>query len=389
MDEFDFVKLTENSISSLANLASALRIEEQLLYQALNLPADQRYTPHRLHGGDRLVYRPHSLIRKIQRKIKKSILAELVRYPQYLYGSISDPDFPRDYISCVKVHCLSKSVLKIDITKFFDHIESSVVEDVFSDFFSFSPEVSDALTDICTLNGFVPQGASTSSHLANLCFYKEEPRLARQLSREGLKYTRLVDDITVSSIRANYDFSRVESRIRGMIEGKGLSLNEGKSGVHYQGNTHVKVHGLRVNFPTPQMPQVEVNNIRAAVRQLEVLASQPNSRTSPDYRRLFERTSGRVNKLKRVGHAKYSRYRRVLKGILPLPSKKDLYRCVGLFDGVVADAAVALDTYHYYARYNRLQNRLNLVQRTYFAQAKAMRRALLDIRPTYNERKEH
>ncbi|UUC48131.1 reverse transcriptase family protein [Pseudomonas citronellolis] len=386
MDEFEFVKLTENSISSVPNLANALRIEESLLCQALNLPSDQRYTPHRLRGGDRLVYRPHSLIRKVQRKIKKSILAELVKYPNYLYGSISDPEFPRDYISCAKIHCLSKSILKLDITKFFDHIDASVVEEVFLDFFCFPADVSEALTDLCTHEGFVPQGASTSSHLANLCFFKEEPRLVRQLSREGLKYTRLVDDITISSVKANYNFDRVEARLRGMIEGKGLSLNEGKSGAHYQGNEHVKVHGLRVNFNSPQIPQAEVNNIRAAVKHLEVIAAQPNARTTADYRRLFERTSGRVNKLKRLGHVKYNRYRRVLKNILPLPSKKDLYRCIGLFDGVMADSAMALDTYRYHARYYRLQNRLNLVQRIYFAQAKSMRRALAEVRPTYNER---
>lgn len=55
MDEFAFIKATDQSISSLANLAGALQISEQLLQEALSLPEDQRYTPHRPQGGSRLV----------------------------------------------------------------------------------------------------------------------------------------------------------------------------------------------------------------------------------------------------------------------------------------------------------------------------------------------
>lgn len=383
MDEFAFIKATDQSISSLANLAGALQISEQLLQEALSLPEDQRYTPHRPQGGNRLVYRPHSLIRKIQRKIKKRILVDLVKYPTYLYGSISDKDFPRDYIRCAQIHCLRKSVLKVDITKFFDNIGSDVVEDIYSEFFSFPHQVADALVNLCTYEGIVPQGAPSSSHLANLCFFKEEPRLVRQLDRLGLKYTRLVDDITISSATADYEFDVVQKKIRDMIDGKGLVINEEKTGEHFQGSVHIKVHGLRINFPEPQMPRDEVRNIRAAVHQLESRASQANARVSVPYRRLYESISGRVNKLKRLNHSMYDRYRKRLRKIRPLPSKKDLARCIGIFNSIVSDGAGAKDTYWYYSRYYRLQNRLNLVQLKYKSQADRMRDTLKDIKPTY------
>jgi RNA-directed DNA polymerase len=383
MDDFAFIKATEKSISNLANLAGALQISEELLHEALSLPQDQRYTPHRPKGGNRLVYRPHSLIRKIQRKIKTRILVDLVKYPKYLYGSISDKNFPRDYIRCAQIHCLRKSVLKIDITKFFDNIGADVVEDIYADFFCFPHEVVAALENLCTYEGKVPQGAPTSSHLANLCFFKEEPRLVRQLDRLGLKYTRLVDDITISSSTADFDFEGVQKKIRHMVDGKGLVINEDKTGEHFQGSTHIKVHGLRINFPEPQMPRDEVRNIRAAVHELEERASQPNARVSLPYRRLYESTSGRVNKLKRLKHSMYERYRKRLKQIRPLPSKKDLARCVGLFNSIVSDEASAKDTYWYYSRYYRLQNRLNLVQLKFRSQADRMREILKNIKPTY------
>lgn len=382
MDELRFIKSVQGSIASQQNVAAALRIDEALLDEALNMPSAQRYTPHRI-DGDRLVYRPNPLIRKIQRRIKQSILAELITYPRYIYGSIRDENFPRDYISCAQVHCQAKSVLKMDIKKFFDNIEASLVEDIFSRLFAYPDEVSNVLTDICTHEGYVPQGASTSSHIATLCFWSHEPSLVRQLHREGLRYTRLVDDITVSSGLVNFDFTRVKARIRDMVEGRGLSLNENKTIVYHYGVDEIRVHGLRVNYDYPQMPHAEANNIRAAVNQLVKLAKVPNAITSPDYRRLYESVSGRVNKLLRLKHAKYARYRKVLKGIKPMPSRKDLIRCVGLFNGLVQDAQASIDTYSYYVRFHRLQSRLNLVQRIYVAQAKSMRKSISEIKPTF------
>lgn len=385
MDEFSFSKTTNQSISGIANLAYALDVSEELIDEALALPSDQRYTPHRPGNGNRLVYRPHPLIRKIQRKIKNRILVDLVRYPRYLYGSLRDVGFPRDYISCAQVHCLSKSVLKIDITKFFDNISANVVEDIYSDFFSFPFPVADALANLCTHEGWVPQGAPTSSHLANLCFYREEPSLVRQLHRQGLRYTRLIDDITISCDSYGYDFTKDEERVRRLITEKGFSVNEAKTGLHYQGNNNIKIHGLRINFPKPQMTQEESRNIRVAVHQVEQWAAEPNCRTSIAYRKLFESTSGRVNKLKRLSHSKYERYRKRLQKLLPLPSNKDYDRCIGLYNGVVADAAKGVHSFRYYRRYCLLQNRLNLIQRTrsYRAEAVRMRAVLKGLKPTY------
>lgn len=382
MEEFRFLKNTDNSISNHRNVAAALRIDAELLDEALNMPAVQRYTPHLVNGG-RLVYRPNPLIRKIQRKIKKSILAELIVYPRYIFGSISDKKFPRDYISCAQVHCQAKSILKMDIRKFFDNIQADVIEDIFTRLFAYPYEVCDLLTDICTHEGFVPQGAPTSSHLATLCFWNHEPSLVRQLHRQGLKYTRLVDDITVSSSVEDFDFSRVEVRVREMVESQGLSLNEHKTIVYHYGIDEIRVHGLRVNYEHPQMPHDEANRIRSAVNHLVKQAGQPNAVTSADYRKLYESVSGRVNKLSRLKHSKYARYRKILQGIKPMPSKKDLARCIGLFEGVVKDAQESIDTYRYRSRYYRLQNRLNLVQRIYVVQAKSMRKSLADIKPTF------
>src|SRR5690606_40024420 len=121
------------------------------------------------------------------------------------------------------------------------------------------------------------------------------------------------------------------------------------------------------------------------VHQVEQWAAEPNCRTSIAYRKLFESTSGRVNKLKRLSHSKYERYRKRLQKLLPLPSNKDYDRCVGLYNGVVADAAKGVHGFRYYRRYCLLQNRLNLIQRTrsYRAEAVRMRAVLKGLKPTY------
>ena len=54
------------------------------------------------------------------------------------------------------------------------------------------------LAKLCTRRGSLAQGAITSTYLANLALYREEPELYRKLSAIGASYTRFVDDMHAS-----------------------------------------------------------------------------------------------------------------------------------------------------------------------------------------------
>lgn len=384
MDDYVPTKLTEESIFSIENLLSALGICEDDYKTIEALDTKKRYTAIHLtkkNGDERIVYDPHPLIRKIQRRIKSRIFTQ-IKYPTYLYGSISDIEVPRDYISCASKHCKARTILKVDITSFFDHIDYDSVYKVFRELFSYSDEVSEALADICTRDGVVPQGAPTSSFIANLVFFDVEGRIVKGLERQNLSYTRLTDDITVSSPTQDKNLTKVKATIVSMIENAGFIVNTDKTSIESISTAAFKIHGLRVDKEKPQLPRDEIKRIRAAVNNLKVLSIQPNARTSFKYRKLYESVSGRVNKLSRTGHPRYHKHRQELKKILPLPAKKDIKRCIVMLSTLQRDFESFCDSPLYMKRYHRLRHRLILLQRTYKHEAKKIWAALKELTPT-------
>ncbi len=374
-------------IQNLDNLCDALGISREELDTALSLTDEDRYVEIKLrkkNGSTRIVYNPHPKLRRIQRRIKNRILSSQIIYPHYLYGSLSDKENPRDYIRCAAVHCGAKTVLKVDIRNFFDNISRDLVFEVFKTILHYPPEVSDTLANLCTRCGVVPQGASTSSFIANLCLLDEHD-LVRKLSYDSLRYTRLIDDITISSKTPNKDLEKWMRVLKRMIEDSDFELNEEKSGIEHVALKAFSVHGLRINRSTPSLTREEVRKIRSDVHNLKNKASEPNARVSFEYRRLFESVSGKVNKLKRVNHPRYNILRKQMRDILPLPSKKDIKRCQIMLATLVRDHANHNSSYLYKVRHARLRHRLGILRRIYHHEAAAMRQTLRGLEPNFSD----
>lgn len=389
-------KVSTGSISSIENLCSALSVSLQEIYGALSLSDEEKYTVSQTPKSDgsvRLVYNPHYLLRKIQRRINKRIFSRLsiIQWPDHLFGSVPNQRdsknqsmINKDYVSCAAKHCGAKSLLKVDVKDFFDNIHKDIVLDIFENFMKFDRETSELLAEICCFKSRVIQGALTSSYLASLCLYDVEGAVVERLMRKGLVYTRLVDDITVSSKISNYDFSYSLDIIRAMLTSKELPLNITKTRSIYVSSEPLTVHGLRVAFPEPRLPSGEVSRIRAAVKNIENLASERGYRTTHAYRHDFNRCMGRVNKLVRVGHNRYESLLGRLKKIFPLPSKKDIERANAMLERLMRDCSTKRSTYWYAKRYYKLQERLIVLKRSFPATAKEIRKSLKGLQPDYD-----
>lgn len=389
-------KVSSGSISSIENLCSALSVSLQEIYGALSLSDEEKYTVSQTPKSDgsfRLVYNPHYLLRKIQRRINKRIFSRLsiVQWPDHLFGSVPNQRDPKnqsminkDYVSCAAKHCGAKSLLKVDVKDFFDNIHKDIVLDIFENFMKFDRETSELLAEICCFKSHVIQGALTSSYLASLCLYDVEGAVVERLMRKGLVYTRLVDDITVSSKISNYDFSYSLDIVRSMLTSKELPLNIAKTRSIYVSSEPLTVHGLRVAFPEPRLPSGEVSRIRAAVKNIENLASERGYRTTHAYRHDFNRCMGRVNKLVRVGHNRYESLLGRLKKIFPLPSKKDIERANAMLERLMRDCSAKRSTYWYAKRYYKLQERLIVLKRSFPATTKEIRKSLKGLQPDYD-----
>lgn len=383
-----------SSIGSIPSLLQTLEITQSELDLARDHTQPSRYSEKRLSkpsGGERLVYRPSGLIRKVQRRVNKRIFKAkgLIDWPEFLYGSVpnhtnsSGATVSRDYIQCAAAHAPCLSALKLDISSFFDNISCELARSVFRDALHFPDDVSQALTDVCTHGGRLPQGALTSSYIAMLCLWDKEAAVVARLTRKRLVYTRLVDDITVSSKESDYDFSFASGIITEMLHSKDLPVNHEKAEVIRSSSKPILVHGLRVNYKEPRLPSIEVGRIRAAVHTVEGLAREENYRTSFSYRRDWARCMGRVTKLKRIGHHQHRVLARRLKKIKPLPSLHDIRRAQKLLTRLQKDWKTKRHTYGYFKRYSILSDRINLISQRFEDDAKSLRNDARLIRPEY------
>lgn len=379
------------AISSVENLAVALGIPLSDIIEARDLSPELKYTQKNIlksNGETRVVFRPHLKLRKIQRAINKRIfkLDTVISWPHFLFGSIPNSKLnkealSRDYISCATVHCGAKSILKIDIQDFFANVNEDIVYGIFKDFMHYSKEVSILLTEICTFEGSLPQGALTSSYLASLSLWDVEEKVYRRLSNKNLKYTRFVDDITVSSMNINTDFVYAMRLLENMLYDKDLPINKHKTEVSRVSIEPLLVHGLRIQFPTPRLPAGEVKRIRASVCSLERTSKEKNYRQTHSYRHDFNKCMGRVNKLARIGHIQHKQLHKKLKRILPLPSKKDVSRALSMVTRLEHQFEKGKVSYWYAKKFYIVHERVNVIQRSYPSIARIVRNRLRAIAP--------
>ncbi|WP_350604162.1 reverse transcriptase family protein [Pseudoalteromonas sp. SMN1298-MNA-CIBAN-0114] len=393
MDRLIPEKSTFQSISNIKNLCAALDISEKDLSSALSLRDNEKYVIDHVEKSDgtlRKIHKPHYEIRKIQRRINKRIFKKIVLWPDYIYGCIpneisSDGKLikARDYVSCASQHCSTKSLLKIDIKDFFDNISAHLVFEMFSRFFKYNDEISQTLTKLCCFKGTLIQGELTSSYIAALCLWDLEHKVVSRLKRKQLTYTRLVDDITISSKTSNFQFDYALTLVSNMLLEKELPINLHKTKSSSSSILPLVVHGMRVNFEEPRYPSNEVKKLRAAVHNIEKLASEPGYRITHAYRRDFNRCMGRVNKLKRVGHNSHSKLVEKLLRVLPLPAKVDLKRSHTIVARLEKDFKEKHTSYWYHKRFYKAHDRLNILQRTYSKTAQELRLKLKAIKPKY------
>lgn len=287
-------------IATLEALAKVLAVSEQELKRvAWRADSMYRYVPPK-DGSTRETYDAHGPLKKIQDKIKMRILRRVV-FPTYLHGSIYDKDNPRNCIRNAEIHCNAETVITEDASKFFPSISRDVVRRIWQHFFRFPPEVAECLTQLTTRYGRLVQGAKTSSGLANLAFWDIEPRLVAEVQASGLRYSRYVDDINISSTRRlnNAEVGPLIASLVNMLGARGCRINRDKHSIKHCGRS-LRVNNLSVDGDSPKPNKKARVKVRAAVSQLERSvsgASVPTGELMAEYRSVH----ARVERLVRFG----------------------------------------------------------------------------------------
>lgn len=141
--------------------------------------------------------------------------------PKYAFGGIKG----KDNIFNARMHKGQKYIFQTDLKDFFPNITHKMVYAMFVRN-GFSPDVASLLTKLTTYKGHLPQGAPTSTTIANLVFVPAGLEILTIAEREGLRFTTFVDDVTISSQR---DFKSVVPEIMDIIESHDFKINKGKT----------------------------------------------------------------------------------------------------------------------------------------------------------------
>lgn len=366
-------------IGSLAMLAKTLGVHPKLLVDLAGKASDS-YTHFVIEtkgGKQRNVYEPKYELKKLQKRIN-SRLFEKVQYPHYLQGGVKDEKDPRDYIENSRMHSGSEFLISLDIRDFYDNIPLESVRAVFKYFFKFPDEVGNLLSSIVTRDGKVPQGACTSSYIANLIFFNSEYSFVSKLRSQGLVYSRLLDDVTISSSRllSQEEATDQIKYVAGLFSEHGLRIKKSKTKMERSDDLSADycVTGVWVGHGVPKLRRAERDKIRHSVYICE--SEYRKNCYSEEYHLLWNKVSGQVAKLTRLEHAQAKKLRARMRSILPLYDGKATAAIIRDADRLLKRPRSTHIRVSVIDAYRKLVNRLGILTRTNQVLARSLRRQL-------------
>lgn len=177
----------------------------------------------------RIINPPREELKKIQKRIN-TYLIKNIQMPNFAFGGVKR----KDNILNAREHKGQKFIFQTDLKDFFPNITNKMVYSMFTEN-GFSPDVASLLTKLTTYKGHLPQGAPTSTTIANLVFLKAGREIETITKREGLRFTTFVDDVTISSQR---DFKDVIPEILEIIIAHGFKISQAKT-TYKSGKTEI------------------------------------------------------------------------------------------------------------------------------------------------------
>jgi hypothetical protein len=254
-------------IRNYATLAHVLGLTERQLH-SLAAAASRMYRRKAVpkkDGTERVTWDPFPQLKDIQGVINVQFFRK-TKFPLYLHGGIRDLEYPRDYVRNAKIHTGAHLAVTIDIENFFPSVRADQVFDIWFRFYRFDRTIAETLTLLTTKDGFLPQGARTSNYLANLIFWEHEHSLVEELAKRKWRYSRLTDDITVSTTeKSATDLTTVNRLVIGILQRYEFRMKRSKHNI-LRRHMRMTVNNLVINEKAA-LPKAERKRIRAQVHQ--------------------------------------------------------------------------------------------------------------------------
>lgn len=241
---------------------------------------------------------PDKKLKLVQRRILRRIL-EKYELPDAAHGGVRGKS-PKTNAA---QHCGKPLVVSMDIRNFYPSVSHRQVAKMFQREFGCGRDTTWLLTRLTTIDGQLPQGAPTSTAIANIVLAAVVDRRSENTaSKCNVAVTRFVDDFAFSGSKAK---SLVNSTARS-VSRLGLRVwRPPKKLKIMPASQRQIVTGLTVNSPDgPSVPRHKRDRIKAAIHQLPHL---PRTKAH----KAIQSIRGRLNHLEQynTGSAKRLRAR--------------------------------------------------------------------------------
>jgi retron-type reverse transcriptase len=248
-------------VYSVEHLAAKRRMsEKQLRWMARNSRLFYKeFKIPKANGESRIILAPQGRLLTQQRWILRKMLDRATPH-KYACGFVKG----RSILDNARPHVGRKVVIRIDLQDFFPSISHRQVRKVFEQL-GYPYRVASLLANLCTVDGFLPQGAPTSPAISNMVCGKLDRRFAGLKEKLKFRYSRYADDLVFSS-----DDDRLPNLIpffKQVLREEGFAVNQGKIRIMRQGQKQ-KVTGIVVNQKT-SVDREHVRRLRAAVHRLK------------------------------------------------------------------------------------------------------------------------
>ncbi len=260
MNELDQQIFQLKIAHSVKDVAHALRLDPEKFFYVIQHCDDEKYyktfSIPKKSGDDRQIAMPLRGLALSQDRLTP-LLKQVYNLGPHVKAFVKGSSF----VSNAAYHHNQRWILNIDLKDFFPSITFARVRGLFiSKLFGFNPRVSTILARICTFEGSLPQGASTSPILANIIANSLDRKFLEIARSEKIKYTRYSDDITFSSSKKAVPKSIVKDffdnedgreitlgdQLKDAVRTSGFVINDQKTRLMMPNNRQV-VTGLTVN----------------------------------------------------------------------------------------------------------------------------------------------
>ncbi|NFE73839.1 RNA-directed DNA polymerase [Clostridium botulinum] len=164
-----------------------------------------------------------------------------------------------------ELHKNNQYILKLDFENFFSNINKEKVFYIFKSI-GYNNTISDILTNICTYNKSLPQGAITSPSISNIVCKMLDSRLEGLSNKRNITYSRYADDLIFSS-NDEVLLKRTTKVIFDIINDEGFYINKEKIRFIYP-QMRKSITGLLIAENRVVVPKEMKRKVRAMIHNM-------------------------------------------------------------------------------------------------------------------------